>query len=99
MFIKPCYRKSKGIKLAYWTLVESYRTARGPRHRIVAYLGQLKESQRKGIKHAAEQKGKASFVQTQLFDNRSKNRKIIEQEQTNDKLRTVVLPQGSRQTA
>jgi len=38
MFIKPCYKKSNGKKLAYWGLVESYRTAKGPRRRIVAYL-------------------------------------------------------------
>jgi len=45
-----------GKKLAYWALVESYRTAKGPRQRIVAYLGQLKESRRQGIKRIAEGK-------------------------------------------
>ena len=38
--------------------VESYRTVNGPRQRIVAYLGQLKESTRKGVKRAAEGKDK-----------------------------------------
>jgi len=56
MFIKPCYKKSNGKKLAYWALVESYRTAKGPRHRIVAYLGQLKDVVRHGIKRIAEEK-------------------------------------------
>ena len=56
MFIKPCYKKSNGKKLAYWALVESYRTANGPRQRVVAYLGQLKESHRQGVKQAAEGK-------------------------------------------
>ena len=32
----------------YWALVESYRTARGSRHRVVAYLGELKKSERNG---------------------------------------------------
>ena len=41
--------------------VESYRTANGPRQRIVAYLGQLKESTRKGIKQSAEGKGNDTY--------------------------------------
>ena len=67
MFIRPIYIKSKGKRLAYWTQVESYRTEKGPRQRVVAYLGQLKEPKRKGIKHAAEG-NKPKWVQTQLFD-------------------------------
>ncbi len=68
MFIRPCYKKSNGKKLAYWALVETYRTAKGPRQRVVAYLGQLQEATRKGVKQAAEGKGKPKFVQAQLFD-------------------------------
>ncbi len=68
MFIKPCYKKSNGKKLAYWALVESYRTAKGPRHRVVAYLGQLQEATRQGVKQAAEEKNKPKFIQAQLFD-------------------------------
>ncbi len=67
MFIRPCYRKKNGKKHAYWTLVESYRTDRGPRQRIVAYLGQLKDAQRRGVKQAAEGKKKSPFQQLQLF--------------------------------
>ena len=37
----------------YWQLVESYRTPRGPRQRLVAYLGDLEESVRVGVKEAA----------------------------------------------
>ena len=55
MFLRPCYRKKNGKRHAYWALVESYRTARGPRQRIVAYLGQLEEPKRRGVKHAAGQ--------------------------------------------
>jgi hypothetical protein len=68
MFIRPCYKKSKGKRLAYWTLVESYRTPNGPRQRVVAYLGQFQESQRRGVKQSAENKGKSHFVQSKLFD-------------------------------
>jgi transposase len=66
MFIRPCYRKKDGKRHAYWALTESYRTERGPRQRIVAYLGQLDESQRLGVKNAAE--GNPETRQKQLFD-------------------------------
>ncbi len=68
MFIRPCYRTKNGKRHAYWALVESYRTDRGPRQRVVAYLGQLKDEQRRGVKRAAEGKGKSSYQQLQLFD-------------------------------
>jgi transposase len=72
MFIRPCYRKKNGKKHAYWALVESHRTDRGPRQRVVAYLGQLKEPQRRGVKRAAEGKGKSAFEQLRLFDRDNK---------------------------
>jgi transposase len=53
MFLKPCYRIKNGKRHAYWALVESYRTARGPRHRVVAYLGQMVPPKRRGVKRAA----------------------------------------------
>jgi transposase len=56
MFIRPCYRKKNGKRHAYWALVESHRTERGPRQRIVAYLGQLDERGRLGVRLAAEGK-------------------------------------------
>jgi len=68
MFIRPCYRKVKGKRQAYWALVESYRTERGPRQRTVAWLGKLKDSERAGVKQAAEGGKKSSFAQLQLFD-------------------------------
>jgi transposase len=66
MFIRPCYRTKNGKRHAYWALMESYRTERGPRQRVVAYLGQLDEPQREGIKEAAE--GKQGSHQKRLFD-------------------------------
>jgi transposase len=53
MFIRPCFRKKDGKRHAYWALVESYRSERGPRQRIVAYLGQLDEAGRLGLREAA----------------------------------------------
>jgi transposase len=53
MFVRPCYRHKDGKRHAYWALVESYRTERGPRQRIVAYLGQLDEKGCLGVQEAA----------------------------------------------
>ncbi len=48
MFLKRLERR-KGRKVhTYWALVESIRTAQGSRHRVVAYLGDLKKSERDG---------------------------------------------------
>ena len=66
MFIRPCYRKKDGKRHAYWALMESYRTECGPRQRVVAYLGQLEEPQRLGVKEAAE--GGQGLRQKRLFD-------------------------------
>jgi transposase len=66
MFIRPCYRRKNGKRHAYWALMESYRTARGPRQRVVAYLGQLDEPRREGVKQAAG--GQQGPRQKRLFD-------------------------------
>ena len=58
MFIRPCYRTKDGKRHAYWALVESYRTERGPRQRVVAYLGRLDEEGRLGIQQAASGESK-----------------------------------------
>lgn len=66
MFIRPCYRLKDGKRHAYWALVESYRTERGPRQRVVAYLGQLDEAGRLGLREAAA--GRSDQRQQKLFD-------------------------------
>ena len=66
MFLRPCYRKKHGKRHAYWALMESHRTERGPRQRVVAYLGQLDERGRLGVKEAAEGRGRSR--QKRLFD-------------------------------
>lgn len=48
MFLRRCERRKNGKKHAYWALVESIRTARGSRHRTVAYLGELQPSEQSG---------------------------------------------------
>jgi hypothetical protein len=49
MYVRHCYREKNGKRHAYWALVESYRTARGPQQRVVAYLGELDEHGRVGV--------------------------------------------------
>jgi hypothetical protein len=65
MYIRPCYRHKNGKQHAYWALVESYRTARGPRQRIVSYLGEMDERGRLGVHRAA---GFGAGYQRRLFD-------------------------------
>jgi transposase len=54
MYLRRCYRKKDGKRHAYWALVESHRTARGPRQQVVAYLGGLQEGERLGVGEAAD---------------------------------------------
>lgn len=44
MFLKPKRVTRNGKTYEYWALVESVRTARGPRHRLVAELGEISPS-------------------------------------------------------
>ena len=68
MFLKRCTRKKNGKPHTYWQLVESYRTPRGPRHRVVAYLGELDGSERRGWGRLALQlDGKAAAKARQLM--------------------------------
>ncbi len=53
VFLRRCYRSHRGQRYAYWALVESYRTARGSRQRLVSYLGNLDEPIRRGVLLAA----------------------------------------------
>jgi len=56
-----------GKRHAYWALVESYRTERGPRQRVVAWLGRIDEAGRLGVREAAE--GRTGTPrQRRLFD-------------------------------
>jgi transposase len=66
MYLRRCYRNKDGKRHAYWALVESYRTARGPRQRVVSWLGQMDSQGRLGVQQAAQ--GIAGWQQD-LFDN------------------------------
>ena len=68
MFVRPCYREKNGKRHAYWALVESYRSERGPRQRVISYLGRLDDPAYAGlgIKSAAE--GSQGTRQRELFE-------------------------------
>ena len=65
MFLRQHRRSKNGKEHVYWSLVESVRTARGSRQRVVAYLGQIDEAKRQGVRQAAR---KGSARQGSLFD-------------------------------
>lgn len=67
MFLRPHFRTVDGQRRAYWALVESVRTERGPRQRVVAYLGGLDEAGRLGVRQAADPASGANH-QPLLFD-------------------------------
>jgi len=52
MYLRKLTRQKDGKSHAYWALVESYRTSRGPRQRVVSYLGELDGSGDIGADHA-----------------------------------------------
>lgn len=54
MFLRQKFRVKDGKRHAYWALVESYRTERGPRQRIVSWLGKLDEQGRLALENAAK---------------------------------------------
>jgi len=65
MYLRRCYRQKDGKRHGYWALVESYRSSRGPRQRVVAYLGEMDASGRLGIHQQAA--GAAAVAQRGLF--------------------------------
>jgi len=48
VFLRRYERRSGGRKRTYWALVESLRTGRGSRQRVVAYLGELAQTEQNG---------------------------------------------------
>jgi hypothetical protein len=67
VYLRRCGRSCQKDQKAYWQLVESYRTDRGPRQRVVAYLGDMDEPARLGVTAAAEEKP-SSQHQARLFE-------------------------------
>lgn len=68
MFLRRCVRRKNGKAHTYWALVESYRTGRGSRQRVVAYLGELKRSEQSGWAQLGRKFSGKSRPQPSLFD-------------------------------
>jgi transposase len=68
MFVRQYYHNRNGQRHAYWALVESYRTERGPRQRVVAWLGNIDEQGRLGVQQAAAGRSGDDRRQATLFD-------------------------------
>ncbi len=69
MFLKRINAKSKeGRQQTYWALVKSVRTARGPRHQVVSYLGELQADEKSEWANLARIVNKRPIPRTPLFD-------------------------------
>jgi transposase len=68
MFLRRCERRKNGKGHTYWALVESLRTAKGSRQRVVAYLGELKQSHKSGWAQLCRRLNKEQRPQPTLFD-------------------------------
>ena len=82
MFLRSYFRRREGKREAYWALVESYRTARGPRQRTVAYLGLMDEAGRLGIEQAADPPHTSQRPQQRLFAETSVEPRFVEIDRT-----------------
>lgn len=68
MFLRRFRKRCQGKVHSYWALVESYRTTKGSRQRIVCYLGELKPGEQSGWqKLGADLQGKPK-PSPSLFD-------------------------------
>ena len=92
MFLRPHYRTVDGKRHAYWSLVESVRTERGPRQRVVAYLGGLDEAGRLGVQQAADANSNSN-EQPSLFDEESVE---IEAPPVANRRQALSFPVGAR---
>jgi hypothetical protein len=68
MFLKRIRVAVNGKRHTYWTLVKSIRTARGPRHQVVAYLGELRSAERAGWANVARIVNQRPGPKLPLFD-------------------------------
>ena len=80
MFLRPYFRRRNGQREAFWALVESYRTERGPRQRTVAYLGLMDEAGRLGVEQAVDLQ--SASAQRELFAEANPAPRFVEIDRT-----------------
>lgn len=68
MFLKRISIRKNGSSHTYWALVKSVRTARGPRHQVVSYLGELEPGEKAGWAQVGGITKRADTRQLRLFD-------------------------------
>ena len=69
MFLKRIRVTSKeGKRRTYWALVKSVRTARGPRHQVVSYLGELQAGEKNEWANLARIVNNRPISRLPLFD-------------------------------
>lgn len=91
MFLRRCERRKNGKRHVYWMLVESIRTERGSRQRVVAYLGELKASERSGWAKLGQRLRPEQRPQPSLFDPPHYDDPLHDEEQVLVKLDDVRL--------
>jgi transposase len=68
VFLKRISIRKSGKRHTYWALVKSVRTARGPRHQVVSYLGELEPGEKAGWAHVGRITRRPQPAQLNLFD-------------------------------
>jgi len=68
MYLRRMMRRVGRKRRTYWALVESVRTERGPRQRVVAHLGELKAHEESGWAHLARRLDGKDRPQPSIFD-------------------------------
>ncbi len=68
MFLRRYERRKNGKRHTYWALVESIRTARGSRQKVVTYLGELKKSEQSGWVQLGRRMDRKDRPSPTLFD-------------------------------
>ena len=91
MFLRRYPRRKNGKTHSYWALVESYRTGRGSRQRVVAYLGELKRGEQSGWAQLGRKLSGRQRPQRSLFDPPHYDDPIDEEEPVLVRLKDVAL--------
>ena len=68
MFLRKNRRQKNGMPHIYWSLVETVRTAKGPRQRVIGYLGELNAEESAGYQNFTKEfRGDFRCRQSELF--------------------------------
>jgi hypothetical protein len=77
MLLRQYFRKEGGRRKDYWAFVESYRTERGPRQRVVNCLGLVDEAGGLGVENAARVNARCDMSHLNVPDNPNNNHRKV----------------------